>query len=61
MTQIALDHVARLDERDGTVHAWAHIDRQRILKEAARLDVIPVTERGPMHGVILGVKDVMSE
>lgn len=60
VTQVALDHLARYDERDGQVHAWAYLDRDRIMKEAARLDALAVGDRGPLLGVILGVKDVIS-
>ncbi|WRT64605.1 uncharacterized protein IL334_001538 [Kwoniella shivajii] len=58
--QLALDHLSRYDERDPVVHAWAYVDRERILREAKRLDGIPKEQRGPLHGVVLGVKDMMN-
>jgi Asp-tRNA(Asn)/Glu-tRNA(Gln) amidotransferase A subunit family amidase len=61
VTQVALDHLARYDERDPTIHAWAYLNRDLILSEAKRLDAIPPEERGPLHGVMLGVKDMIRE
>ncbi|ORY24021.1 amidase signature domain-containing protein [Naematelia encephala] len=60
VTQVAKDHLARYEERDPLVHAWAWLDRDLILKEAARLDAIPLEKRGPLHGVMLGVKDMIN-
>jgi Asp-tRNA(Asn)/Glu-tRNA(Gln) amidotransferase A subunit family amidase len=60
VTQLVQDHITRYDERDPIVHAWAYFDRDRALREAARLDAIPAEKRGPLHGVIIGVKDMMS-
>jgi Asp-tRNA(Asn)/Glu-tRNA(Gln) amidotransferase A subunit family amidase len=59
VTQVALDHLARYETRDPTIHAWAYLDRDLILAEAKRLDAIRVEERGPLHGVMLGVKDMI--
>jgi Asp-tRNA(Asn)/Glu-tRNA(Gln) amidotransferase A subunit family amidase len=59
VTQLALDHLARYDERDSTQHAWAFLDRDLVLSEAKRLDAIPVEKRGILHGSILGVKDMI--
>lgn len=41
------------------LHAWAYLDRELILRDAARMDEIPIERRGPLHGVMLGVKDVI--
>ncbi|KAK8847573.1 hypothetical protein IAR55_005432 [Kwoniella newhampshirensis] len=59
--QIALDHLARYDERDPVIHAWAYVDRELVMNEARRLDALPKEERGPLHGAVLGVKDMISE
>ncbi|ORX34070.1 amidase signature domain-containing protein [Kockovaella imperatae] len=58
--QLARDHIARFEQRDPAVRAWEHYDRERILKEAARLDSLPKEKRGPLFGATLGVKDVMN-
>jgi Asp-tRNA(Asn)/Glu-tRNA(Gln) amidotransferase A subunit family amidase len=60
VVQIIRDHLKRYKARDDVVHAWAYLDEERALKEAERLDGIPKNKRGPLHGVILGVKDMMS-
>ncbi len=54
VVQHCLDRVAA---REATVHAWAHIDPQRALAAAEVLDSMP--RRGPLHGVPIGVKDVL--
>ncbi len=47
----------RIDARDDTIRAWAFLDRDLILRNARVLDAAPV--RGPLHGLPVGVKDVM--
>ena len=47
----------RIAELEPTVHAFAHLDPDRVLAEARELDHGPV--RGPLHGLPLGIKDVM--
>ena len=61
VTQLAQDHLARYDERDPIVHAWAYLDKDRVMREAARLDSIPQEKRGPLHGAVIGFKDVYGE
>nr|XP_019008306.1 uncharacterized protein I206_06863 [Kwoniella pini CBS 10737]OCF47087.1 hypothetical protein I206_06863 [Kwoniella pini CBS 10737] len=58
--QIALDHIKRYDERQTTIGAWVYMDRERVLSEARRLDSIPKEKRGPLHGTVLAVKDMMN-
>jgi Asp-tRNA(Asn)/Glu-tRNA(Gln) amidotransferase A subunit family amidase len=52
-------HIERYTQRNADVEAWAFLDEDRALREAARLDAVPVEERGPLHGVVLGVKDMI--
>lgn len=54
LVQACLD---RIDERDSDVRAWAYIDRQLALEEAHLRD--RETPIGPLHGVPIGVKDVI--
>ncbi|OJJ83164.1 amidase [Aspergillus glaucus CBS 516.65] len=49
----------RIQERDSAVKAWAYLDPVQVLNEARRLDQIPQSQRGPLHGVPVGVKDVI--
>jgi Asp-tRNA(Asn)/Glu-tRNA(Gln) amidotransferase A subunit family amidase len=53
LVRACLDRVA---ERDGEVHAFAHIDPDSALAQAHALDSGPL--RGPLHGLPLGVKDL---
>ncbi|MCG2622502.1 amidase [Arthrobacter sp. I2-34] len=52
----ALDRIA---EVDAEVRAWVEVDRDGSLAEAERLDRLPAAERGPLHGVPIGVKDII--
>lgn len=49
----------RINDRDDTVGAWAYLDRDFVLEQARALDNVPSSERGPLHGVAIGVKDVI--
>ncbi|KAE9381858.1 amidase family protein [Stipitochalara longipes BDJ] len=51
-----LEHVK---ERDHVVKAWAFLDPELVLAQARKLDRIPPEQRGPLHGVAIGVKDVI--
>lgn len=51
--------LARIDARDDHTRAWAYLNRDRVLEQARRLDRIPPEQRGPLHGVAVGVKDVI--
>lgn len=61
LVDVVGDHLDRIRQRDGDVKAWAYLDGERALAEARRLDAFPVEQRGPMHGVIVGVKDMISK
>ncbi|TGJ82042.1 hypothetical protein E0Z10_g6716 [Xylaria hypoxylon] len=43
--QYARSLLSRIRERDPTVQAWEHFDSERVIKEAKRLDGIPLQER----------------
>jgi Asp-tRNA(Asn)/Glu-tRNA(Gln) amidotransferase A subunit family amidase len=47
----------RIDMREPVVKAWSFIDPDQVLRQARALDVR--TKRGPLHGVPVGVKDVI--
>ncbi len=51
------DCLARIEAREGVVHARASIDPELALRQARRLD--QARERGPLHGVPIGVKDII--
>jgi Asp-tRNA(Asn)/Glu-tRNA(Gln) amidotransferase A subunit family amidase len=49
--------LARIKARDAEVRAWTHIDPPLALTEAAARDNEP--RRSPLHGVPIGIKDVI--
>jgi Asp-tRNA(Asn)/Glu-tRNA(Gln) amidotransferase A subunit family amidase len=57
--QYAKSLLARVEERDHVVRAWAYLDPEFVLVQARKLDQIPPEKRGPLHGVAIGVKDVI--
>lgn len=50
----------RVDELDGNLHAWRHIDADLARRRARDLDAYRLTGRptGPLHGVPVGVQDI---
>ncbi|WP_201308938.1 amidase [Puerhibacterium puerhi] len=56
--EVAEAVLARYAARDGDVRAWAHLDPAQVLAAADTLDAAPV--KGPLHGVPVGVKDVIA-
>ena len=51
--------LSRVKERDHVIKAWAYLDPEFVLAQARKLDQIPAEKRGPLHGVAIGVKDVI--
>lgn len=51
--------LGRIEARDGAVQAWAYLDSKSVIEQAKALDVVPMAERGPLHGVAIAVKDVI--
>ena len=54
VTRACLDRIAA---RESVVHAWASFDPELALTQARALD--RATTRGPLHGVPVGVKDII--
>ena len=41
------------------VHAWAHVDADLVIREAQRLDAVPMHKRqSPLFGVPIGIKEI---
>lgn len=51
--------LSRINARDQVVKAWAYLDPEFVLAQAKQLDQIPPEKRGPLHGIAIGVKDVI--
>lgn len=51
----------RIGKTDGHLQAWVHIDRDRVLAQAEEADRIRKSGRatGPLHGVPVGLKDII--
>ncbi|KAK3998160.1 amidase signature domain-containing protein [Cladorrhinum sp. PSN332] len=50
----------RTRTRDDLIHAWEHLDPELVLEQAKALDKTPQDKRGPLHGVAVGIQDVMN-
>ena len=50
--------LARAAEIEPTLRAFRSIDADRLRADAAALDALPETRRGPLHGMLLAVKEV---
>jgi amidase len=54
---VVRDCLDRIDAREKDLHAWASLDPELALRQARELD--RRSQRGPLHGVPLGVKDII--
>ena len=54
---VVRDCIARIAARDGVVKAWVNFDQKLALAQARALERGP--SRGPLHGVPIGVKDII--
>src|SRR3954466_4809601 len=54
---VVRDCLARIEAREPVVKAWATIDPDYALRQARELD--GGTRRGALHGVPIGVKDII--
>ena len=50
--------VRRIQGRDSAVKAWVYFSPHSALKQAQQLDDIPVSQRGPLFGLPIAIKDV---
>lgn len=55
--QVARACLERVRERDEDVRAWSHVDPDAVLAQARALD--ERSHRGPLHGIPVGIKDVL--
>ena len=54
---VVRDCIARIGARDGVVKAWVNFDPDLALAQARALD--RGAKRGPLHGVPIGIKDII--
>jgi Asp-tRNA(Asn)/Glu-tRNA(Gln) amidotransferase A subunit family amidase len=51
--------LARIKERDQIVQAWAYLNPDFVLDRARKLGLIPPNQRGSLHSIPIGVKDII--
>lgn len=49
----------RIEATDADIGAWAHLDAVGIRREATHLDHVAPGARGPLHGIPVGLKDII--
>jgi len=59
VTAYASSLLSRIEARDPSVKAWVYLNKSHILSQADALDKIPKDKRGPLHGLAIGVKDII--
>jgi Asp-tRNA(Asn)/Glu-tRNA(Gln) amidotransferase A subunit family amidase len=59
-SELVRDCLARIDEVDGRVQAWAYLDRDYAMRQAEAADLYRMKGNavGPLHGVPVGIKDI---
>lgn len=51
--------LSRIEARDADIKAWAYIDPAAVISRARQLDALRPDQRGPLHGIAVGVKDTI--
>lgn len=59
MTDAVVRALAAIQRSEAEIHAWAHLAADEALAAAAALDATCPDERRPLHGVVVGVKDII--
>ncbi|KAK3072507.1 hypothetical protein LTR53_006689 [Teratosphaeriaceae sp. CCFEE 6253] len=59
VVQYATSLLHHIRARQPTVKAWEYLDHSQVLQQAQALDSVPKDQRGPLHGVAVGIKDVI--
>lgn len=57
--ELCADVLERIEAREPALHAWTHYDAERALARAGTLDAVPAEERGALHGLPVGIKDII--
>jgi amidase len=57
--QYASSLLGRIEQRNEDVQAWAYLDSNSVLEQARALDKVPFKQRGPLHGLPVGIKDII--
>lgn len=46
-------------DRDDDVSGWVYLDEDLVMNNARALDLVPLGERGVLHGLPVAIKDVI--
>ncbi|KAM0250805.1 hypothetical protein ACHAP5_002022 [Fusarium lateritium] len=57
--QYALSLLDRISQRDDDVRAWSYLNSEAVLDQARELDKVPSSQRGPLHGLPVAIKDII--
>ena len=57
---LAEAQLARIAATDGAIDAWAHLDPLRVRAQAVLCDAWKGVRHGPLHGIGIGVKDIIA-
>ncbi|KAM0266794.1 hypothetical protein ACHAPA_006571 [Fusarium lateritium] len=57
--QYASSLLKRISQRDDDVRAWSYLNSQAVLDQARELDKVPSSQRGPLHGLPVAIKDII--
>ena len=49
----------RIEARDSEMRCFVFVERDAVIAQARRLDALPQQDRGPLHGYLLAVKDMI--
>lgn len=59
VVELATACLDAIEQREDELRAWVRVDAELTLDQARRLDAVPSGERGPLHGIPVGVKDII--
>lgn len=52
--------LSHINQRDGRIQAWVFLDAKAAMNQAKTLDALAPEQRGPLHGVPVGIKDTIA-
>ncbi|KAK7214397.1 hypothetical protein V2G26_002400 [Clonostachys chloroleuca] len=55
-----LSLLSHINQRDGRIQAWVFLDAKAAMNQAKTLDALAPEQRGPLHGVPVGIKDTIA-
>lgn len=59
VTQLVEQHLRHIEDYEPVYSAFIHIMKEEALQQAQMLDTLPHDQRGPLHGMIVSIKDTI--